>query len=276
MTQPTLKTYALGLLAAATLGTTYSQAGTVASKAPESVLPAEAEPFVTGTLSFVANTHFMLYGQDVWGGGNDFFWRDAIFNPSLELNFNLGNGFKAILGTWWDVNDNAESTMGNRIQEVDVWAGLSYNTGKFTFTALYQAWFYGGGTEQMVDFKVAYEHFLNPYLLLHGRFDAGAAVDLAGLPLDEGLIVQLGIAPAVEAGPVTISFPITANWQTKGFHSGQEGFSYASGGVNISIPVHEHVAINLGATYYWTNDKVIPLNKDHSLVAGSAGITITF
>ena len=36
---------------------------------------------VSGTLSFEVNSHFILYGLDVWSTGSS--WRDPLFNPSF-------------------------------------------------------------------------------------------------------------------------------------------------------------------------------------------------
>jgi len=229
--------------------------------------PVEEDPFVTGTLAFMVDTHFISYGLDVWGGGQD--WDDALFHPSLELVFNLGGGFSAILGTWWDVNDKAESSIGGNVQEVDVWAGLSYATGDFTFTLLYQEWMYASDAERIVDFKVAYDHFLAPYLLVHGRVDNG-------LGLDNGVVGVLGMGPSIEAGPVTISFPVSVAFATEDFHGGDAGFAYVSAGVSASIPIVEHVSLSLGVTGYYTDDEVIPTNPEDTFLTGTAGIVITF
>lgn len=255
------------VLAAAALLTPAAFAGSVAGKTVEPVAPVEEDPFVTGTLSFIADTHFISYGSDVWGAGND--WDDVLFHPSLELAFNLGNGLSAIIGTWWDVNDKADSSLGSNIQEIDVWAGLSYTTGDLTFTLLYQEWIYGGDAERIVDFKIAYDHFLAPSLLVHGRVDDGHG-------LDTGVAGVLGIGPSIEAGPVTISFPVSVAFVTEDFHGGDGGFAYASAGVSASIPLVEHVSLTLGVTGYYTDDSVIPNNPDDTFITGFAGIVISF
>lgn len=255
------------MLAAAALLTPAAFAGPVSGKATEAIAPAEPEPFVTGTLSFMADTHFISYGSDVWGGGND--WDDVLFHPSLELVFNLGGGFSAILGTWWDVNDKvADAEIGGKVQEVDVWAGISYATGPWTFTLLYQEWMYASQSERIVDFKVAYDHFLAPSLTIHGRVDSE-------LPVDEGIVGVIGIAPGTELGPVTLTFPINAAFATEEFFGLDGGFAYTSAGVSASIPLVDHVSLSLGVTYYYTNDSVIA-NADDSFFTGSAGIVITF
>jgi len=77
---------------------------------------------VSGSLSLAGNTHFISYGADVWGAGSDL--DDILFNPSIEITTEIAPGVTGILGTWWDVNDNAESNIGeDYVQEVDVWFG---------------------------------------------------------------------------------------------------------------------------------------------------------
>ena len=87
-----LSRIALLALTAGSLSTTALIAGT-ASKTPAAVTPAPEEPFVTGNLTVMYETHFISYGQDVWGGGNG--WGDALIHPSVELDFNLGGGWQA-------------------------------------------------------------------------------------------------------------------------------------------------------------------------------------
>lgn len=237
------------------------------TKTVEPVAPPEEDPFVTGTLSFVVDTHFISYGLDVWGAGNE--WNDPLFHPSLELSFNLGGGLSAIIGTWWDVNDNAVSSIGGKVQEVDVWAGLSYTAGDFTYTLLYQEWMYASDSERIVDLKIAYDHFLAPYLLIHARVDNGFG-------LEDGVVGVIGVGPSIEAGPVTIGFPVSVAFATDEFHGGDAGFAYASVGVTASIPLFEHVSLSLGVTGYYTDDDVIPSNPDDAFITGTAGIVISF
>lgn len=261
----------LVLAAIMAAGISSGLAGTAApeksGKAPAPVAPAET-PFVTGTLSMMVDTHFVSYGQDVWAAGNS--WDDPLFHPMLELNFNLGGGASFILGTWWDVNDNAISSIANRVQEVDVWGGFSYALDKWKFTLLYQAWMYAEQTEHIVDLKVAYsDGLLNPFLMLHGR----VADDI---PFDTGLVTQLGIGPSKAFGPVTLSLPISVAFDTDNFHGGDAGFSFVSAGVSASYAISKHISASIGATYYHTNDSVIPVNPDDDFFVGSAGITVTF
>ena len=255
-------------LAALALSGAAATAGTTAGK---TVIP-PAPPVVTGTLNLNYNTHFVSYGQDIWGAGNDFGDRGT-FNPSFELNFDLGGGFKAILGTWWDVNSNADSNIGDAIQEVDVWAGVGYTTGKLAFTLMYQEWLYASQSERIIDFKIAYnDGLINPSLLFHGRVDGAE-------PFDTGLVTVLGIAPGTTVGPVALSFPLQVAADTDNFHGGDAGFSFASAGVTASVPLDflpGKWALNASLIYYYTNDEVIPVNVDESFLTGSIGLGLTF
>ncbi|MDB6070635.1 MAG: hypothetical protein JWL81_1806 [Verrucomicrobiales bacterium] len=261
-------------LAALVLSAAAATAGTTSAVTGKTVVPppAPAAPVVTGSLNLNYNTHFISYGQDIWNAGTDF-GDKGTFNPSIELNFDLGGGFKAILGTWWDVNSNADSSIGDAIQEVDVWGGFGYTTGAWSFTLLYQEWMYASQSERIVDFKIAYaDGLLNPSLMLHGRVDGAE-------PFDTGLVTVLGIAPGTKAGPVTLSFPLQVAADTEGFHGGDGGFSFASAGVTASVPVGflpGNWALNAGLTYYYTEESVFPTNKDDSFLTGTIGLGLTF
>ena len=238
----------------------------------------EETPFVTGTLSLMVDTHFVSYGFDVWGAGEN--WDDPLFHPMLELNFDLGEGFKGILGTWWDVNNNqdtdATSIGNNKIQEVDVWAGVGYSMGDWSFTALYQEWMFAGQSERIVDLKAGYAHFLNPSLTLHFRVDND-------LGLDNGLATVLGIAPGTSWEDISFSFPVNVAFETDGFHGGDSGWSFASVGASASVPLKfipkGDWTFSAGLTYYFTSEDVIPsnaINGEENFLTGTAGVVLTF
>jgi len=46
--------------------------------------------------------------------------------------------------------------------------------------------------------------------------------------------------------------------------------------LGASIPICAHTTLNLGATFYHTEDDVIPGNPDEDFFTGSAGVTIAF
>ncbi len=255
------------LAAAALVAPAMSFAGTTSAKAPVTVAPPE-EPFVTGSLSVTYDTHFVSWGQDIWAAGNS--WKDSLIHPNLELDFNLGGGLQAYFNTWWDINDLAQSSIGNRIQEVDVNVGLYYTMGKTKFQLGYGSWNYASQTEHIIDGKVSYTGFygLNPWLALHGRV-------ADGIPLSTGLVTQLGIAPGFKVGPVDFSVPIAATADTDNFHGGKAGFGYVSVGLTASVPLSKHVSFGVGVTYYHTNGSVI-VNPTEDFVTGSATLGVSF
>lgn len=264
-TPKTMRSMLLGAVIACALGGA-AHAGTVSAKTPVTVAP--PEPFVTGNLSLFYDTHFISYGQDVWGVGND--WSEWFVHPSVELDFNLGGGLQFYVNVWADINDQIEGDIGDYTQEIDVNLGFYYTMDKFKFQLGYGSWNYASQTEQIIDAKVSYnDGLINPFIAAHGRVD----IDLPGY--DEGVVGQIGIAPGTTLGPVSLSFPITVSFDTDGFHAGDAGFAYVSAGIGASIPLVEHVSLSLGVTYYHTEGSVIP-NVDEDFITGSAGIVVSF
>lgn len=237
---------------------------------PPETPEAPASP-ISGTFSLDVNTHFISYGADVWGTGTS--WRDPLFNPSLELNIAATDKLKFIIGTWWDVNDNAETSIGDKkIQEIDVWVGASYSFEKVTLKLLYQEWMYASQSERIVDLVVAGNVFLNPSLTIHGRVDSG-------LTVDEGIVAVLGIAHNMSAGPVGLSFPLNVAFATDEYHGGDGGYAFASVGANASLPLPfmpGNWSLNAGVTGYHTSDDVLPNNPEEAFVTGKLGLTLAF
>ncbi|MFC7339094.1 hypothetical protein ACFQY0_18015 [Haloferula chungangensis] len=270
----------------AALGAGLSSAALAGTPEPAPMMTPVAadDSVVSGNLSLDLNSHFISYGFDVWGGG-DSFGGDSTFNPALELNFAFTENFTAILGTWWDVNDNAGSPIGGDLQEVDVWAGGSYAFGDLSVTALYQAWMYGGDTEHILDISLAYDCFLSPSVTFHNRLDAGAAA--AGGSQD-GTVIVPGIEYGFDLGPVSFAVPLNAGFfLDDGFHGfdalgnvTDSGFGYVSIGLNASyaIPCDERFGawdIHGGVTYYNTQEDVIN-NPSDSFFTWNVGIGCSF
>lgn len=262
-----------------------AHAGVTESTAP--VAPAK-EDVISGTLNLDFNTHFVSYGSDVWSDGDSL--SDPNFNPSLEIAIELPAGFTFTLGTWWDVthkgsDDGDSSPLGGRIQEVDVWAGLAYNIGDFTAKIAYQNWMYAGGTEDILDLTLSYDTFLSPSLTIHHRLDDGGVAGSAAGPGDEGTILVAGISHSIEAGPVTISFPLNvAYFIDDDFHapSADNGFGYGSIGVTASVPLsfiteeYGDWSVHAGLTYYVTDQDVIPGNEEGDFFTANVGLTVAF
>lgn len=245
------------------------QAGTKSEKAPVEVEVKE-EPFVTGNVTVNYETHFISYGQDVWDVGAS--WSKSFIHPSAELDFNLGKGLQFYANTWWDVNDYGVSNIGKYIQEVDVNVGFYYTMDKWKFQLGYGAWNYASQTESIIDGRIGYsDGFWNPFIMLHGRVDIGSQIGFSN-----GLVYQAGIAPSKTWDKFTASLPITVSFDTGNFHGGSDGFAYVSAGPSLTYAVAKHFVLNLAATYYHTDNSVIPGNPSNNFVLGTIGFTVPF
>lgn len=265
-------------------------------------IPTEPDMKVSATIDYSLNTHFISYGLDVWGGGNDFCCNDATMNPSAEVAFDLAP-FTIYGGTWWDVNDNAPPSIGGDLQEVDVWIGTAYDWENFTFSTTYQAWLYGGGTEQIFDLAIGYDDTefwgdsgmvaLNPSILFHKRL---SSTNITSPPsgTENGWVIVLGIEPSFtvlesEDYPVTLSIPVALGlFLEDGFHGTKSdgtttdaGFGYVSIGATASVPLsfipsqYGEWSLNANVTYWFTDDDTIA-NPDESFLTGMLGLTLTF
>ncbi len=248
-----------------------SWAGT-AEKAQAATAAAPEKPSITGNLSLNVDSHFVSFGADVWGPNSQ-----LLFHPSLELTKAITEDFKLILGTWWDVNDRPNvqagnsSAIGHRIQEVDVWFGGAYTTGKLTTTALYQQWMYAGANEQAVELKFAVDTFLSPSLLIHQRLGSGA--------YGADTVAVLGVSYGFKAGPVSFSIPGAVSVESGGYHGGKGGVGYGSLGLSASVPVDfvsKDATFSVGVTGYATNHDVIPSNVKEKFLNLTGGINIPF
>ncbi len=270
------------LLSSLALASSVAMAGNEEMK-KETMTPAPAsEEVVTGSLKLDFNSHFVSYGADVWADDDSL--SDMGFNPALELVFALPNGFSATLGTWWDVNSKGDSStsvgnIGGQLREVDVWAGLSYKYDKFSVGVTFQDWLYGSQTEEILDVKFAYECFLAPSLTIHNRLGAGASGG------NEGTILVLGLSHSVEAGPMTLSFPVNiAYFLDDDYHANSvdDGFGYASVGVGAALPLSPYIGEALGEwtfnaalNYYFTDSDVVG-NFDDNFLTSTVGLSLAF
>ncbi len=234
---------------------------------------AEDEPGskISGNLNLDFNTNFMSYGLDVWGTGD---FDDAIFNPSFDLTWDLGEGWTVYGGTWWDVNNNADTSISDVIQEIDVWVGVGYTVDKLSISLTYQEWMYASDAERIVDLAIGYDTFLSPSLTVHGRVDGNGGQS-------EGAVFVLGVEHGIDVGPVSLSFPLNVAFLTEDYYvDGEGGFGYASLGVGGSIPLPISAAygdwsLNAGLTYYYTDGTNIA-NPDDNIVTSMVGISVAF
>lgn len=269
-------------LAALMLVSGTALAGTEMTTTAPAPVTAPAEDVVSGVLKLDFNSHFVSYGVDVWG--DDDHMTDMGFNPMLELAFALPGGFTATLGTWWDVNSKGDSStsvsnIGGQLREVDVWVGLAYTYDKFTVGVTFQDWLYNSATEEILDVKFSYDCLLAPSLTIHNRLGAG------GSGGEEGTVLVLGISHSIEAGPVTISFPVSiAYFLQDDFHPGstESGFGYGAIGVAAALPLSPYIGeaigdwtLNAGVTQYITDNEVVG-NFDDNFLTSTIGLSLAF
>ena len=267
-------------LLALALPTGLATAGTTETVMPTPA-PAPQSDVISGTLSLDFNTHFVSYGFDVWQDGTTL--SNPEFNPSLNLDFALPNDLTFNIGTWMDFvpsNKGGDSPIGGRLQEVDVWTGLSYTYEKFTMGATYQAWMYGSDTEDILDIAFSYDCFLSPSLTVHNRLDEGASGG------NTGTVLVLGLGYDFELGPVSLGIPVNiAYFCSDDFHpnSTDSGFGYASIGLTASLPLTPYIGdsygewdIHTGMIYYFTSDDVVGNSQNNNFPTVNLGLGVSF
>lgn len=241
---------------------------------PSAALAEEDAPGskISGSLNLDFNTHFMSYGLDIWQRKS---FDDILFNPSFSLSLELPAGFSVYGGTWWDVNDNADTNIGDYIQEIDVWAGVSYAIDIVSLSATYQEWYYAGEAERILDVGLGLDTLLSPSLTLHTRVDGNGAQD-------EGLVAVLGASHAFDLGALSLKPAASIAFLTEDYHVEDEGgFGYVSAGVGASVPLaflgaaYGDWSLNGDVTYYYTDSENID-NRNDNIVTGKLGVSVAF
>lgn len=240
-----------------------------------------AEDRVSGSIGVDLATHFVSYGFDVWGAGNN--WNDATVFVWGEVSWDF-DLFTLTGGVWSDNNNNIDSAIGGPIQEIDVYIGIGFEWEKFSFGATYQEWFYASITEHIVDLSVAYDDSdllfdgfaFSPSIVYHNRTEAEG--------LDEGAVLVFGIEPSFtvvdsEDYPVTLSIPLAAAFGTYSIAGDNEfyddddefDFAYASVGATVGVPLafipaeYGDWAASANLTYYLTDEDEVGNPRDNFL-----------
>jgi hypothetical protein len=245
----------------------------------------------TVSLGYDFSSHFMSYGDDVWGAGDDLFgqertnfaWADFVVDAGpIDLNF----------GAWGDINDNATSGLGGEIQEIDVYAGASMPVDDFTLSATYQEWYYGADEERIVDLGVSYddtgliaEDFaLNPSFTAHFRVDGNGAQD-------EAQAYVFGISPSFQltegSYPLTLGIPanvayVSENFDTFNGQAAGDSGMYANIGASLSMPlsfIPEGYGDWTGSAtgkYWYADEDAYPGNPEETFPTAMFSISTTF
>jgi len=236
------------------------------------------ESKLTGSVSLDYNSHFISYGLDVWGGGDNLTDEDT-FNPSVSINYQINDALSVQTGFWLDINDNdASFDPGSDFdtQETDTWVGVTYTHGIASYSATYQSWNYAGDTEEILDFAVAFDTFLSPSLLIHVRSDAGAANSAPGSEADEGTFAVLSASHSFSVTDrFSVSVPVAVGFALDSFHTSEDGYAYTSVGLQGSYALDDAASINFGLTYY-NNDDAVTGNLEENFITTNVGISYSF
>jgi hypothetical protein len=242
------------------------------------ILPSiQAADDVSFSLSLDANNHFLSYGASVWDapGDNQKTFDGFLFQPSMALNFSLGEGTGIYTGIWFDINDNIPSSMGGSIQEIDYWLGYFLTVGDFVVDFTFNQWFYAGSVEGTLDVKLSYDGMLSPYIKAHHRFDPNGGQN-------KGTIFEVGgTLYAGESGDISYSFPAGFAFSLDDYHvSDEEGYAYSFIGAGFAMPLgvganYGDWTFKGGVTLYHTN-KDFTGNSQSTYLLINAGIGLSF
>jgi hypothetical protein len=210
------------------------------------------------------------------------------FLNKVTLNLGIWNSFHsrhtdAGLTEGFPGGDSSQFNSSTRSwYEFDFTAGVSFTFAKnWTFTPSYYTFLSpndGFSTFQGLNLKLAYD--TTDVIGFNLGFYAQVLFELenkAGTGSDEGVYYEVGIAPAIPLGPVTLSFPITAGFGSNDFYGSattkdvfvddvfvgtettihDEAFGFFSAGAQVSYPlafVPECLGtwtVTAGYTYYY-------------------------
>jgi hypothetical protein len=175
--------------------------------------------------------------------------------------------------------------------EFDFTAGVSFTFAKnFTFTPSYYTFLSpsdGFATFQGLNVKLAYDttDLIGFNLGLYGQV-LFELENKAGTGKDEGVYYEVGIAPSVPVGPVTLTFPITAGFGSNDFYGSahteevivddvlvgtttrvdDEAFGFVSAGVNAAYTLpfvpecYGTWTLTAGYTYYYLGEGTADFN----------------
>jgi hypothetical protein len=242
-----------------------------------------------------AQSHFISYGADVWGGGTKMgplFTNSSTVNAYETVTCAVADNLSVFVNVWSDLNNNTGQSLGGDVQEIDLNTGVTYTMDKFSFTLAHGFWNYAGDTEKIVDFTVAYadgdmishsaDWSLNPSVVFHWRYDGNNGQDT-------GLCVVPGIRPAYTFSkdtkyPVTVAVPINIGLFTDDFQGGDSGYGFFSAGGVVSIPLtfinetgkYGTWTASAGLTYWNTPDDAIPGNPEENFVTSFLSVGLSF
>jgi len=242
----------------------------------KNVVEAVKESCITGDIGFNVVSQYISRGLIFENQG-------FIIEPYADLYFKLyeGDGFlnkvTLNLGIWNSFHSrhtdageasghgtgHADAASTLAWYEFDFTAGLSFTMAKIlTITPSYFSFLSpndGFSTFQGLNVNVALDDsgWLGAFAL-HPHFTVLFELEnKAGNGSDEGIYYEVGVAPSLPVGPVTLTLPITAGFGSNDFYAKNAGFGYFSTGLNASYALKfvpecfGAWTVNAGATYYY-------------------------
>ncbi|MFT6181540.1 MAG: hypothetical protein ACJAQT_002459 [Akkermansiaceae bacterium] len=229
------------------------------------VTAGQAHADLSAELSLDYNSHFISYGFDVWGGGDD---PQGTFNPSLSIDYKVNDALSLNAGFWLDVNDNGGGPF--ETVETDVWIGASYTSGITTASLTLQNWQYGGTSEGILDLGLSFDTLLSPSITIHKRLDEGASGGF------NGTFLVLGAEHSFDVNEqLSITIPVSVGFAIDEFHTTETGYGFASIGLSANYTLNEMTSIHAGVTY-WDTDSAVTGNAEESFYGFNAGISFSF
>jgi hypothetical protein len=234
----------------------------VAAKETKNVIEKAKESCITGDIGLDIYSKYIFHGLTLENQG-------AILQPYADLYFKLYSGEGALtdvtlnLGIWNSFHSHHTVTSSTRSwYEFDFLAGVSFTFAKnFVFTPTYVYYSSPGDyfeTSHNLRLQLAYndtdllgKFALHPYFFVEFELDGKS-----GNGDDEGVYYEVGIAPAFEAGPVTVAFPIKAGFGSSDYYSDDSTYGFFSAGIALSYPLKcipeclGQWTLTAGATYY--------------------------
>ncbi|HUD53417.1 hypothetical protein [Parvibaculum sp.] len=239
---------------------------------------------VSGDVGISYNSHFVSYGSDVWGGGNDFFGDQSTTFVYGDLVIKPTAASSIFLNVWTDNNDNTKSQIGGHLQEIDLNVGGTYTIGIVTLGAAYGSWNYAGGAEESVEGSIALDDSgfmpftLSPKLTYHQRTGTNE-----GTTQGYGAVIIAGVSHSFALGSdgISLTFPINVAFFTDNFGA-DSGYAYTSAGASLGVPLSfispdfGAWSINAGLTGYFTEHDALPGNPAENFLTGSIGLQVAF
>jgi len=249
-----------------------------AEEVVEVAIEESGSPF-SFSVSLDYNSHFMLYGANIWGDDTKDIGDEWLLQPSLGIEYAINDTSGLYFGAWFDINDLAEDPdvgpdLGDDTQEMDLWIGYWFTIDKLTIDLTFQQWYYASEIEGIFDVTLSYDTMFSPYVKMHNRFE-GVGDQEKGQMYEVGGTLYEG-----EYEGLTYGFNAGVGFSFNDFHvAGEDGYAYSFLGASASYVVYSSDSIEVdlhgGLTYFDTEEDTTG-NAEDSYLTASFGVGFSF